>query len=356
VSHAPERKEKDCLNCGATVAGRYCHICGQENIVPRESFGNLVLHFFYDITHFDGKFFPSLKYLLFRPGFLSKEFVNGRRASYLNPVRMYVFTSAIFFLIFFMIADPKDFVNRGHDVPLNNKERLKLLDDFEKEYRKSGADTAIILDQIEALKDTTKPVTLDILADIETSDTTQNGPKTFAEYDSIQKTLPSSERDGWLKRWAVQKFQFNEELRNDPSTALEKWTELFLHRLPYLLFLSLPIFALILKLLYVRRSKQFYYADHAIFSIHHYIFSFILLLFCFLLGTTYDITAWPVIRWALLIILLVVWPIHLYIAMRNFYQQRWFKTFLKFILLNILGFVSILILFTLFFLLSVFQA
>src|SRR6187551_1937271 len=58
-------------------------------------------HFFYDITHFDGSFFVTLKDLLFKPGFLSREYMLGRRKKYLHPVRMYVFTSAVFFLVFF---------------------------------------------------------------------------------------------------------------------------------------------------------------------------------------------------------------------------------------------------------------
>ena len=103
--------------------GRYCHVCGQENTVPREGFGGLVLHFFYDITHFDGKFFQSLKYLLFKPGFLSKEYVRGRRASYLHPVRMYVFTSAIFFLVFFLLVNVKGRLATVSDqAPLTKKE------------------------------------------------------------------------------------------------------------------------------------------------------------------------------------------------------------------------------------------
>lgn len=100
MSHLPQRKEKNCLNCGATVIGKYCHNCGQENIEPKESVWQLVTHFFNDTAHFDGKFFSTLKNLLFKPDFLSKEYIKGRRATYLNPVRMYLFTSFIFFLIF----------------------------------------------------------------------------------------------------------------------------------------------------------------------------------------------------------------------------------------------------------------
>ena len=102
MSHIQQRKEKDCLNCGTNVIGKYCHNCGQENIEPKESAWQLISHFINDVTHFDGKFFSTLKDLLFKPGFLSTEYMKGRRASYLNPVRMYLFTSFIFFLIFFL--------------------------------------------------------------------------------------------------------------------------------------------------------------------------------------------------------------------------------------------------------------
>ncbi|MEO7210781.1 MAG: DUF3667 domain-containing protein, partial [Chitinophagaceae bacterium] len=107
MSHFKERKEKSCLNCHAQLVGRYCHKCGQENIEPQESFWHLLTHFVFDIFHFDGKFFTTMKDLVFKPGFLTREYVNGRRASYLHPIRMYVFTSAIFFIIYFsFVANP----------------------------------------------------------------------------------------------------------------------------------------------------------------------------------------------------------------------------------------------------------
>ena len=105
MSHSKERAEKICLNCSTELNGRFCHICGQENLEPKESVWSLISHFFYDITHFDGKFFSTLKYLVRKPGFLSREFINGRRASYLNPIKMYVFTSALFFIIFYSMFD-----------------------------------------------------------------------------------------------------------------------------------------------------------------------------------------------------------------------------------------------------------
>src|ERR1700730_15650741 len=95
------REDKTCLNCGFTVEERFCSRCGQENIEPKESFGHLVGHFFADITHFDSKFFMTVKDLVWKPGFLTKEYAEGRRMRYLNPIRMYVFISAIFFLVIY---------------------------------------------------------------------------------------------------------------------------------------------------------------------------------------------------------------------------------------------------------------
>ena len=96
MSHQPERIEKDCRNCGTIVEGRYCHICGQENIVTKQNAFAMVKHFVYDIFHFDGKFFDTLRLLLFKPGRVPADYVTGKRLKYLDPIRIYLFTSAGF--------------------------------------------------------------------------------------------------------------------------------------------------------------------------------------------------------------------------------------------------------------------
>src|SRR5258708_5580008 len=91
--------------------------------VPDSLFGLQVQHFFKDITHFDGKFFSTVKYLMRKPGFLSREYMVGRRMSYLNPIRMYVFTSAIFFIILFSLKRPEDMI---HDKKEKNQSLSEL--------------------------------------------------------------------------------------------------------------------------------------------------------------------------------------------------------------------------------------
>ena len=125
VSHTKQRKEKNCLNCNAEVQGRYCHICGQENNQPKESFGHLLNHFFQDITHFDGKFFSTIKLLITKPGFLTLQYTLGRRNNFLNPIRLYIFTNALFFLIFFSFIQKDEAEN--YDKPATSQEVAEKL-------------------------------------------------------------------------------------------------------------------------------------------------------------------------------------------------------------------------------------
>ena len=356
MSHSPERKEKDCLNCGAIVHGRYCHVCGQENKVPLEKFWDLVIHFFYDITHFDSKFFDTMKYLLLKPGFLPQEYMKGRRVSYLNPIRMYIFTSAFFFLIFFAFLNPSEALSSGENNVLTQYERDSLLAKTEEKIRERGSS-----DKLEKLKvllnDTTREISKDDINKLNSNfrlmGIGDRKYKSLHEYDSIQQQLPTSERDGWFTRiWAEKELEINEKYKDDPSSSLEKFTDIFLHKLPYLLFISLPFFALILKLLYVRRN--WYYAEHVIFTVYHYIFSFLLLLFIFGFDALSDWTGWGIFD-LMIALSLFAWAFYLYKSMRRFYGQRRFKTIVKFFLLNLLGFVCIVFLLTFFILFSIFQ-
>lgn len=357
MSHAPERKEKDCLNCGTIIHGRFCHVCGQENIVPKESFWNLVTHFFYDITHFDSKFFDSLRYLLFRPGFLPREFIKGRRASYLNPVKMYVFTSAIFFLVFFSLFDAEHSITYSTDKVMTAAERQDEMQDLRDDLAKDPEDSTVIRQQIALLADTTRDVTMKDVVLLDTSARYyflfyEIPYKNHEEYDSVQHSLASAKRDGWFKSRIVRRgIDVSNDIRYNRKESLKALVNDFFHKLPYLLFVSLPFFALILKLLYIRK-KQFFYAEHGIFSIHHYIFSFILLLLVFGLNRLETLTGYRVFS-ILNTVFILGWVIYLYVAMRNFYRQSWLKTFVKFLLLNVLGLVMVLLLFVIFVLITI---
>jgi hypothetical protein len=143
--------------------------------------------------------------------------------------------------------------------------------------------------------------------------------QSIAEYDSSEKTLPASKRDGWLERRVIKKvIAVNNKYRGNSEEATTKLGESILHRLPYMLFVSLPLFALHPPTgLYKKRwRKQFYIADHGVFTIHLYVFSFILLLLVFTLSALQKATHWKFIEW-LGIILFIALFFYLYKAMRK---------------------------------------
>ncbi|HEV7783487.1 MAG TPA: hypothetical protein VGO58_19570, partial [Chitinophagaceae bacterium] len=237
-------------------------------------------------------------------------------------------------------------ININENSPVSATERASYIEKLQEKLKTHPKD-AVLLKKINDAKDTAI-----LLRQIDTYDEdkgviqfSNKNYKTFAEYDSTENTLSPGERDGWLMRRIVKKqIDINNKYRYNPVDAGRKLAEGFLHRLPYLLFISLPLFALILKLVYIRR-KQFYFADHGVFTIHLYVFSFLVLLLVFGFDKLQEVTGSGLWDTAQAFVFLGL-GIYLYIAMRNFYKQGWIKTFIKFLLVTILSLIMMLILFT----------
>ena len=408
MSHLKERNEKICLNCGTALTGRYCHVCGQENLEPKETVWHLVQHFFNDITHFDGKFFSTVKYLLRKPGFLSKEYMAGRRMSYLNPIRMYVFTSAIFFLIFFSLSRPDEFMkiketpDKANSLPeleklkLDDERKMKTAEDeddrqdyaeaarkldieltaiksiygdtttrtFSKTDRKllllrAVTDSAVRASFSSSLRDSLNKVARSGKIPDTAGQTTVFGwdvsqYKSVEAYDSLQKRLPDSLQDGWFKRMVLHRsIVAGEELHRDRRAYFAHFAEHMLHSFPKILFWSLPFFALILNVLYYRH-QQYYYVDHGIFTIHVYCATFIMTLAMVLLNQLDSLgVEWlKVVSGILNFAIFIYMMIYLYRAMRGFYGQGRGKTFLKYLIACFMAFVINTILLIIFVLIS----
>ncbi|MGH8362513.1 MAG: DUF4286 family protein, partial [Gammaproteobacteria bacterium] len=88
-----------CQNCNAVLLGKFCVACGQPNHSYAAPLLADIQDFFGNHFGFDTKFFRSVMPLLFRPGFLSREYSAGRRVRYINPLRLYIFSSIVFFLV-----------------------------------------------------------------------------------------------------------------------------------------------------------------------------------------------------------------------------------------------------------------
>jgi hypothetical protein len=146
MGHKKYRTETNCLNCGATVERKFCPECGQENIEVQENFFHLVGHFTADYLHYDSKFLKSLKLLIFKPGFLAKQYLEGKRTSYIHPLRLFFFVTIIMVIMgnlyyqkFQKVITGDRIVITEEDKANATEEEIKKLERDEKKIIKSIA-------------------------------------------------------------------------------------------------------------------------------------------------------------------------------------------------------------------------
>jgi len=337
------REEKKCLNCGNEISDRYCSHCGQENVNPKESTGHLVGHFVSDITHYDSKFLTTIRDLLFRPGFLTTEYLTGRRVRYLNPVRMYIFISFIFFITLF--AQKKNEMHASENQsPLQhlNTEKQYLADSLKKSLRHIRDSSvygklkdsvvrniAASLDTIVPATDTSESIGISVSTRGFLFTRTENRYNSLQEYDSVQKSLPDKEKDGFFGRLFTRKnISIKKRLGSASEIAVE---EEFQHNVPKLMFVLLPLFALLLLIFY--RKRKVTYAGHIIFSVHYHSFAFLVL---FLMNLVNMIAPSFSFSITVLIISLLLLYLYLVVALKNVYRQSFFISTLKGLVISII--------------------
>ncbi|MFN6934504.1 MAG: DUF3667 domain-containing protein [Tsuneonella sp.] len=91
--------ENACLNCGTALIGSHCHTCGQRGHVHKTlgAFFNDLLH---GVLHFEGKTWRTIPLLVWKPGQLTREYIDGKRASYVSPIALFLFTVFVSFALF----------------------------------------------------------------------------------------------------------------------------------------------------------------------------------------------------------------------------------------------------------------
>ncbi|MEC4589372.1 DUF3667 domain-containing protein [Nitrospirillum amazonense] len=108
VSH--EDGHHRCANCGAHLAGAYCHACGQPGHVHR-SMLHIAEEFFHGILHFDSKVWRTFPMLAFRPGKLTRNYVHGHRVRYVSPLALFLFCVFLMFFSLSFIDTPNKVIN-----------------------------------------------------------------------------------------------------------------------------------------------------------------------------------------------------------------------------------------------------
>lgn len=286
-----------CLNCGTTLTDMYCPHCGQRNLPKRQTLGELITNFISSFWSYESKFFKTGQYLLFKPGFLATEYCAGKRESYYHPARMYVFISFIYFLLFTSLPDTQA------DETATNKY-----------YNQEDAKYKSGIFSLDSAYYTSREA-----------------------YDSAQLTLPETSRHGWLRRMIeYREIELNQRYKDRESDFQKDFGNAFFNNYSKVIFFLLPVFALLLKLFYVRRD--YYYSEHLVFSIYFYNFFF-------LAGSLYmlaNIIPWGWLNWITVVI--VLWIIaYLPLGMKRMYKQSWPKTILKFLMFSMLFSFCILI-------------
>lgn len=112
MSHAGVVMER-CPNCGRSLDGGYCAGCGQKVAPIDPTFHDLLHDLTHEFLHVDGKIFHSVRLLLTRPGFLSREYFEGRRARYVSPIRLYLIFSVLFFVLSAALSTPLTEVDKA---------------------------------------------------------------------------------------------------------------------------------------------------------------------------------------------------------------------------------------------------
>jgi Protein of unknown function (DUF3667) len=344
-SGAPKQHNEFCLNCGTKLLDTFCQHCGQKDIPKRQTLGELWTNFISSFWSYEGKFFLTTKFLITKPGFLALEYNAGRRESYYHPARMYVFISFVFFLLFSISTSSKledsDKANKNKTVELDSDDLKELKEDHpslnvDSIFRGSlSKDSSFIVSK--ALLDSIKK--LDgrpkkkknvgfTLSDTEF--------KSIEAYDSTQHALAPDKRDGWLElRLKIRNIELQERYKDGDFGS--EFGKAFLENFSKVLFFLLPVFALLLKLLYVR--KDYFYSEHLVFSIYYYNFFY-------LAGSVQILASYfdhlTLVDWAGNIISLWI-MVYLLFAMKRMYQQTWRKTILKYLIFGFMFLICVVI-------------
>ncbi|HEX4295265.1 MAG TPA: DUF3667 domain-containing protein [Rhizomicrobium sp.] len=324
-----------CANCSKPMIGAYCAVCGQERDTNRRSVWGLVKVLVEDIVSFDSRIMRTGWALVTRPGELASAFREGRTQRYLPALRLYLFVSLIFFLILsftniaimqlVVVATPtkitwingQAFVpNPAYDKDDKDTQFMPKMMPMSKEkaLRPGGhfeySSKVYFFAPIGAYHVNLSPEARARLKDASVNVEIGEKPK------SPDKAKAAAATKNWIE---TRVFDGLQRLASDPAALngpLTTW-------IPRVLFLLLPIYALLLEIFYIRQRKTFYYVDHLIFSLTIHTFGFVLLMLAaaaaqFLSGETVALG------------MAVIGVVYTLIATRSFYRQNWFWTVVKF--------------------------
>ena len=321
-----------CKNCDAPLKEeyKYCPECGQkvdDELNLKILFNNTISNYF----SIDARFFKSFIPLMFRPGFVARKFVEGKRLKYLHPAQYYLFVSVVFFFI--LSFNVREYNSTVDNVIKKGYELEKNQDSLNVNPIDSTAVANIINPVLENPNLATginkeERKLLDSVLTKELADPNKNnisfGYNTKkldsliavgASEEEMIKSIGISENPNMIQRAiAKQVIKFHKQEGGGIVQA-------FFDTVPIALFFLLPVFAFILKLFYWRKGPFSY---HLVFSFYY--FSFLFIILGVLIGVNHFL--WDIPSWLSGLAIFYTY-IYLWLSMRYFYKQGYFLTFFK---------------------------
>lgn len=376
----------NCLNCNTELKGPFCYYCGQPDRNFLRFFPALLRDLMEDVLDYDSRFMRTLKPLIFKPGQLTKDFMTGRRFRYTPPMRLYIFSSIVFFLLAALL--PTDFIAIGgteevrgepgiiyfsgqtegqrqqiqealNGLPAEQRDKF-VLDPEAADATESSDQTGVIHvsaaseDEVKQVEEVLNTLPADLQAKMVLDPVA--GEATAAENEPMfsPNEITFTGNEPWnretnpiaipfVPQWLNDRL--NDEVENSPKKArqIQDNPNLFVDKLldilPAAMFVLLPIVALIFKFWYMFAKR--FYVEHLILSLHNHAFIFVCLIALLLLNEAGDMLGSreltslnTVVDWSIAAIWIWI-PVYLLVSLRVVYQQSWLMTVLKFMVISI---------------------
>jgi hypothetical protein len=308
----------NCKNCNTELVGqeKFCSNCGQKNI-EKLDLKHIFSAFVDDFFNVDSKFVLTLKYLLLKPGRLSKKYMEGKRFSFVPPIRLYLVLSVIYFFLISIIDVKTVTVSSTDSGVVSNQENtfslssdgLNIVDSTSsnnKEFTFEGQRIGELVTEEEGRQ-------MDVEGTLD------------HHLDSI------TEGEGI--------FGYFDKKATKANVRGNSYSDILLNQVSLFLLLFIPLLALLYAICFSR--KKYGYVGHLVFNLHFN--SFVIFLLC--IGRLLGLFTLPeLIDDAWFFFVFFAPQIYLIIAIMKFYDRKWWVAIYKYFLL-LIGYISLAILF-----------
>lgn len=322
IFRATERKTPDrpCTNCGDPTPGNFCRNCGQRKVEVQVSLTRMLMEALDDQFSLNSALPRTVGALFFRPGHLTREYMRGKIVRYIPPFRLYLVVSVAFFVVLSMLPEMRD--------PLANTSIGS------RTTTNVGPDGRSVTSPA-AMGRPVPPVPAGLAGPAAGPGAAQRPVRVVPPPPPLPPARMSFLEGVKLQTGNVQvdsllNARLDHFRRMEPRDAARQLIRGYLDHVPQMMFVMLPLFALLLKFLYAG-SRRFY-VEHFVFALHLHAFAF--LTYLVMIG----------VRWPPLVAALWLWLfVYAFVALKRVYGQGWIVTGVKYAMLGAIYTVAVTI-------------